>query len=64
MGRSEGQLTAASGAGYGPAGLADVFVGRDRERAELHAAVDAAVAARGSLLLGTGEPGMGKTRLG
>ncbi len=64
MGKSEGQRAAASGAEYGRADLADVFVGRDRERAELHAAVEAAVAARGSLLLVTGEPGMGKTRLG
>lgn len=64
MGRPEGQPEAVSGAEPARGALADVFVGRDRERAELRTAVEAAVAARGSLLLVTGEPGIGKTRLG
>ncbi len=64
MGRSEGQPGAATGAEHARGGLADIFVGRDRERAELQAAVEAAAAAKGALLLVTGEPGIGKTRLG
>jgi hypothetical protein len=39
------------------------LIGRERERAALDAALDEAVAGRGSLLLATGEPGIGKTRL-
>ncbi len=39
------------------------FVGRAKHLAELRAALDEAVAGRGSLVLITGEPGIGKTRL-
>lgn len=39
------------------------FVGRAQELAELSAALDDAAAGRGSLVLLTGEPGIGKTRL-
>jgi predicted ATPase len=39
------------------------FVGRAQELAELASALDAAEAGRGSLVLLTGEPGIGKTRL-
>ncbi len=39
------------------------FVGRERELAELQAAVADAVAGRGRLFLIVGEPGIGKTRL-
>jgi AAA ATPase domain len=39
------------------------FVGRDREVAELAAALEDAVGGRGRLLLVTGEPGIGKTWL-
>ena len=39
------------------------FVGRTRELDELRAAFDEADAGRGSLVLVTGEPGIGKTRL-
>jgi hypothetical protein len=42
---------------------ATVFVGRDRELAELRAGLDDAVAGRGRLFLLTGEPGIGKSRL-
>jgi tetratricopeptide (TPR) repeat protein len=44
-------------------GEARAFVGRDREMAELAAALEDAVGGRGRLLLVTGEPGIGKTWL-
>lgn len=40
-----------------------VFLGRERELAELSAALDALPSGRGYLALLTGEPGIGKTRL-
>jgi predicted ATPase len=40
-----------------------VFVGRAHVLAELDAALDAGAAGRGSLVLVTGDPGIGKTRL-
>ena len=40
-----------------------LFVGRDRELAELRAGLEDAVAGRGRLFLVVGEPGIGKTRL-
>src|SRR5688500_16997837 len=42
---------------------ARVFVGRERERAEIGAALVRAGAGQGTLVLLTGEPGIGKTRL-
>jgi hypothetical protein len=42
---------------------ARVFVGRARERAEIGAALARAAAGQGALVLLTGEPGIGKTRL-
>jgi len=42
---------------------AGVFVGRSHALADLDAALDAAEAKRGSLVLVTGDPGIGKTRL-
>jgi len=39
------------------------FVGRERELAELRAALDEAIAGHGRLFLLSGEPGIGKTRL-
>jgi tetratricopeptide (TPR) repeat protein len=39
------------------------FVGRSRELEELRSTLDAAVAGHGALVLVTGEPGIGKTRL-
>ena len=40
----------------------DVFVGREREMEELRAALEAALAGQGRLVLLAGEPGIGKTR--
>jgi predicted ATPase len=42
---------------------AEIFVGRERERAQLDAAVAEVLAGRGRLCLIAGEPGIGKTRL-
>ena len=42
---------------------AQIFVGRERERAEIGAALARAGAGQGALVLLTGEPGIGKTRL-
>lgn len=39
------------------------LLGRDRELAELHAALGSAESGKGSLVLLVGEPGIGKTRL-
>ena len=41
----------------------DPFIGREREMAELTAALDDALEGRGGLAMLTGEPGIGKTRL-
>jgi tetratricopeptide (TPR) repeat protein len=41
----------------------DPFVGRQRDLAELNAAIDETLAGRGRLILLSGEPGIGKTRL-
>jgi hypothetical protein len=41
----------------------NTFVGRERELAQLHAALDDANAGRGRLFVLSGEPGIGKTRL-
>ena len=40
-----------------------LFVGRERELAELRSGLDAALAGSGSFILLSGEPGIGKTRL-
>jgi tetratricopeptide (TPR) repeat protein len=56
--RSGGAGQARSGAAGGRP-----FVGRGRELEDLRAALDAAVVGRGALVLVTGEPGIGKTRL-
>jgi DNA-binding CsgD family transcriptional regulator len=40
----------------------DIFVGREREMAELTAALEDALAGRGRLVMLVGEPGIGKTR--
>jgi hypothetical protein len=42
---------------------ADIFVGRERERAQLEAALREVIGGRGRLCLIAGEPGIGKTRL-
>ncbi|MDP8970403.1 MAG: AAA family ATPase [Actinomycetota bacterium] len=47
----------------GGSGTAGVFVGRAHVLAELDAALDDAEAERGSLVLVTGDPGIGKTQL-
>jgi class 3 adenylate cyclase len=47
----------------GPARQRAIFVGRDRELAELLAALDDLPGRRGALFLLSGEPGIGKTRL-
>ena len=39
-----------------------VFVGRQREMAELNAALDRALSGQGQLVMLAGEPGIGKTR--
>jgi tetratricopeptide (TPR) repeat protein len=41
----------------------EIFVGRERERAQLEAALGEAIDGRGRLCLIAGEPGIGKTRL-
>jgi hypothetical protein len=46
-----------------PAFASQPFIGRDREIAELRAALHAAEGGRGTLVLLFGEPGIGKTRL-
>ena len=46
-----------------PHGQTSLFVGRERELAEVRAAIDDARAGRGRLVLFTGEAGIGKTRL-
>ncbi len=46
-----------------PRGSSRPFVGRSKELSELAAALDEAGAGRGSLVLLSGEPGIGKTRL-
>ena len=40
----------------------DIFVGRDREMAELRSALDDAIASQGRIVMLAGEPGIGKTR--
>jgi predicted ATPase len=42
---------------------AELFVGREREVAQLEAALGEAIGGRGRLCLIAGEPGIGKTRL-
>ncbi|HEY1377859.1 MAG TPA: AAA family ATPase, partial [Gemmataceae bacterium] len=63
------EVDAALAGADGPRGTApapaapSTVVGRDRERAALRAALDAAAAGRGSLVCVAGEPGIGKTTL-
>ncbi|MBI4219476.1 MAG: AAA family ATPase [Chloroflexi bacterium] len=45
-----------------PTSRLDLFVGRDREMAEVRAALEDALAGRGGLVMLVGEPGIGKTR--
>ena len=40
-----------------------IFVGRQREIAQLRAALDDALSGRGQVVMLAGEPGIGKTRL-
>ena len=42
--------------------ISRVFVGRQREMAELRAALDAAMSGHGRMVMLVGEPGIGKTR--
>ncbi len=42
--------------------VGSLFVGRQREMAELKAAVDDALSGQGRLVMLVGEPGIGKTR--
>ena len=42
--------------------IVHMFVGRQREMAELRAALDDALGGRGRLVMLAGEPGIGKTR--
>ena len=42
--------------------LGGAFVGRQREMAELNAALDRALSGQGQLVMLAGEPGIGKTR--
>jgi len=44
-------------------GTANIFVGRQREMAELRSALDDAISGRGSIVMLAGEPGIGKTRM-
>jgi len=46
-----------------PAEWGERFIGRERELGEIRAAMDGASSGRGRLLLFSGEPGIGKTRL-
>jgi predicted ATPase/class 3 adenylate cyclase len=57
------RLSAASTVVATPPSATRPFVGRTRELHELRAAFDEADSGRGSLVLVTGEPGIGKTRL-
>ncbi|WP_333651222.1 ATP-binding protein [Candidatus Binatus sp.] len=47
----------------GPPEAGERFIGRERELGEIRAAMDGALSGRGLLLLFSGEPGIGKTRL-
>ena len=42
--------------------IGHMFIGRQREMAELRAALDDALGGRGRLVMLAGEPGIGKTR--
>src|SRR6266576_4068 len=50
--------------GGGPADVAALMVGRDRELSRVTRLLDDALAGQGRLVLCTGEAGIGKTRLG
>ena len=50
--------------GGGPADVATLMVGRDRELSRVTRLFDDALAGQGRLVLCTGESGIGKTRLG
>jgi len=47
----------------GPPDPGERFIGRERELGDIRAAMDAALSGHGRLLLFSGEPGIGKTRL-